>query len=127
MRRLALYTTVLALGLMMAPSLRAHHSTSSMYDEAQTIELRGKIVAWKFVNPHPYLVVEVTNEAGLKENWDFSFGGSAVVHLTRSGYSKDTFKIGETVIGRGSPSRSQTYKGLLIRGNLTRPDGTKFP
>jgi hypothetical protein len=118
---------VLGLGLAMVPSIGAHHSTSSMYEEGKTIELRGKIVAWRFVNPHPYLVVEVTNEAGVVEKWDFSFGGSAVVHLTRSGYSRDTFKVGETVVGRGAPSKSQAYKGILIRGNLTRPDGTRFP
>jgi hypothetical protein len=97
-----------------------------VYDEAKTIEVTGKVVEWQFVNPHPYLVVEVTTD-GKTERWDLSYGGSAVVHLTQRGYTKDTFKIGETVIARGSPARSETYRGLLIRGNPTRPDGRRIP
>jgi hypothetical protein len=117
---------IVGLGLM-GSSVGAHHSTNSVYDEAKTIEVTGKVLEWVFVNPHPYLIVEVTAAGGKIEKWDLSFGGSAVVHLTRSGYTKETFKAGETVIARGSPARAESVKGLLIRGNLTRPDGKRIP
>jgi hypothetical protein len=127
MKILALCATAI-LGLaVMVPSMGAHHSTNSVYDESKTIQVSGKVLEWKFVNPHPYLMVEVVGANGQTEKWDLSFGGSAVVHLSRSGYTKDTFKIGETVIARGSPAWNETYKGLLIRGNLTRPDGSRIP
>jgi len=116
---------VVGLGLMVLP-VGAHHSTNSVYDEAKTIQVTGKVVEWQFVNPHPYLIVEVTTD-GRTERWDLSFGGSAVVHLTRSGYTKETFKAGDNVIARGSPARLESVRGLLIRGNLTRPDGTRIP
>jgi hypothetical protein len=116
---------VVGLGLMVV-SVGAHHSTNSVYDEAKTVQVTGKVVEWQFVNPHPYLIVEVTTD-GRTERWDLSFGGSAVVHLTRSGYTKETFKAGDTVIARGSPARLESVRGLLIRGNLTRPDGTRIP
>lgn len=119
---------VAALGVGLASmSIEAHHSTNAVYDESKTIEVQGKVLEWVMVNPHPYLVVEITNPQGRTEQWDLSFGGSAVIHLTQQGYTRDTFKIGETVIARGSPTRVQPVKGILIRGNLTRPDGSRIP
>ena len=104
-----------------------HHSTNAMYDEAQNVTVTGKVVEWQFVNPHPYLIVEVTAGDGRPEKWDLSFGGSAVSHLTARGFTKTSFKVGETVVARGAPARSQTTRGLLIRGNITRPDGSRIP
>ena len=118
---------VLALASPLAVRVMAHHSTNAMYDESKTVKVTGKILEWQFVNPHPYLVVEVMGADGRMEKWDLSFGGSAVSHLTGRGYVKTTFKIGKTVVAEGAPARSQTVKGLLIRGNLTRPDGSRIP
>ena len=116
----------LSFGIVALPGM-AHHSTNTMYDETRTIEVTGKVVEWQFVNPHPYLIVEVTGADGRTERWDFSFGGSAVVHLSKQGYTRETFKAGQTIIARGSPARSEATRGLLIRGNLTRQDGTRIP
>lgn len=116
---------VLSLGIV-APTVSGHHSTNSMYDESKTVEVTGKVVAWRFVNPHPSLIVEVTTD-GKTEKWDLSFGGSAVSHLRRQGYTADTFKVGDEIIARGQPALSKDAKGLLIRGGVTRKDGTKYP
>jgi hypothetical protein len=116
---------VLSLGVV-APVVSGHHSTNAMYDEARTVEVTGTVVAWRFVNPHPSLIVEVTTD-GKTEKWDLSFGGSAVSHLRRQGYTPETFKVGEVIIARGQPALSQTTRGLLIRGGITRKDGTKIP
>jgi hypothetical protein len=116
---------VLGLGLI-APQVVAHHSTNSIYDESSTIEVSGKVLEWRFVNPHPYLVVEVTTD-GKAEKWDFSFGGSAVSHLKRQGYTPQSFTIGEVIVARGNPAKSDTARGILIRGRITRQDGTPIP
>ena len=115
----------LCLGVV-APGVSGHHSTNAMYDESRTVEVAGTVVAWRFVNPHPSLIVEVTAD-GKTEKWDLSFGGSAVSHLRRQGYTADTFKVGEVIIARGQPALSSTARGLLIRGGITRKDGTKIP
>jgi hypothetical protein len=116
---------VLSLGLVAQPLL-SHHSTNAMYDETRTIQVSGKVIEWRFVNPHPYLVVEVTTD-GRTEKWDFSFGGSAVSHLKRQGYTAMSFKAGEIINAKGNPARSETSRGILIRGGLTRQDGTTIP
>jgi hypothetical protein len=116
---------VLGLGLLTAPVV-GHHSTNAMYDESRTIEVSGSVLEWRFVNPHPYLVVEVKTD-GKAEKWDFSFGGSAVSHLRRQGYTPQSFKIGEAIVARGYPATSETSRGLLVRGGIKRQDGTAIP
>ena len=121
----AVAAVVLGLGVV-AASVAAHHSTNAMYDESRTIEVSGKVLEWRFVNPHPYLVVEVTTD-GKTEKWDFSFGGAAVSHLRKQGYTPQSFKIGEVIVARGNPARLASARGFLVRGGVTRQDGTPIP
>lgn len=121
----AVVAAVLGLGLGAVPVV-GHHSTNSMYDESRTVELSGTVLEWRFVNPHPYLVVEVKTD-GKVEKWDLSFGGSAVSHLRRQGYTPESFKVGEVIVARGFPATSATSRGLLIRGGIKRQDGTAIP
>ena len=107
--------------------LMAHHSTRGIYHEDQTIELTGTVKEWVFTNPHPYLTITVENENGETIDWDASFGGSAVVHLRRRGYSNDTFAIGETITVHGNPARKEGVYGILMEGGSNEPlraDGT---
>jgi hypothetical protein len=98
-----------------------------MYDESRTIEVSGKVLEWRFVNPHPTLIVEVTGGDGKTEPWDLSFGGMAVSHMKRQGYTPQTFKAGEVIKARGNPARTATARGLLVRGGITRQDGSAIP
>jgi hypothetical protein len=99
---------------------------ASAHDETRTVQITGKVVEWRFVNPHSYLIVEVTTD-GRTEQWDFSFGGAAVSHLKRQGYTAQSFKAGEIINARGNPARSQSSRGILVRGGITRQDGTPIP
>ena len=122
MRVRVLFAAILWLATVTAPVL-AHHSTAGLYDESKPIDVSGKVVEWRFVNPHPSLIVEVTAD-GKTEVWDLSFGGLAVSHMKRQGYTPATFKAGEVIKARGFRSSSATERGLLVRGGLTREDGT---
>jgi hypothetical protein len=119
-----LSATALGLGLLM-PAAFAHHSTNGIYDEAKEVEITGTVKAWRFINPHPSLVLSVTNADGVVEDWDVSYGGSAVAHLSRRGYTADTFKPGDAISVKGHPALLQSARGLLMeRNDPTRPDGT---
>jgi hypothetical protein len=113
--------------IALSTAVLAHHSTNDVYDESRTVQMSGKVVAWRFVNPHPFLVIEIVGKDGKPEKWDLSFGGSAVAPLRRQGYTAETFKIGETINARGNPALSESVKGILIRGGLTRQDGSRIP
>jgi hypothetical protein len=61
-------------------------------------------------------------------DWDVSYGGSAVIHLSRHGYTKDTFKPSDVINVIGHPALKQGVYGLLMEGggNIpTREDGSK--
>ncbi|MDT8405529.1 DUF6152 family protein [Sulfuriflexus sp.] len=119
-------TAALALGLLVQSAF-AHHSTNGIYNEEIDIEITGRVKAWRFINPHPSLTLEVTNSAGVVEEWDVSYGGSAVTHLVRRGYSADTFKVGETITLSGHPALLETAHGILMEGQGRTPvraDGT---
>ena len=117
----------IGLAVMISTALPAHHSTNDVYDESKTVQVSGKVVAWRLVNPHPFLTIEVVGSDGRTEKWDLSFGGSAAAPLRRQGYTPETFKVGEIINARGNPALSNTVKGILIRGGLTRQDGSRIP
>ncbi|MGV3592595.1 MAG: DUF6152 family protein [Gammaproteobacteria bacterium] len=115
----------LALSVVAAAAF-AHHSTNGIYDEETELELTGKVISWKFINPHPTLKLEVVNEQGVAEEWDLSYGGSAVTHLVRRGYTADTFKPGDMIKAKGHPALLEGANGLLMEGagDPVRADGT---
>jgi hypothetical protein len=120
----------LLLGAMtvVAATAWAHHSTAGIYRQDVEVEVKGKVKAWRFINPHPSLKLEVVDGKGVAHEWDISYGGSAVSHLKRRGYSADTFKPGDIIIVRGHPAALEGVYGMLIEsGNPTREDGTPYP
>ncbi|MCP5143960.1 MAG: hypothetical protein H6978_03955 [Gammaproteobacteria bacterium] len=107
-------------------SAMAHHSTRGIYDEEHEIELHATVKEWRFINPHPFLTIEAVGSDGKMHEWDVSYGGSAVVHLKRQGYSENTFKPGDKIIVKGNPARAEGVYGVLIEGNRhpTKADGS---
>ena len=49
-----------ALVLAIAAPLAAHHSIASVYDRDKRTTISAVVKQWRFVNPHPSIVVEVT-------------------------------------------------------------------
>jgi hypothetical protein len=111
---------------VVAAAAFGHHSTNGIYDEERELELTGKVISWKFINPHPTLKLEVTGADGKVVEWDLSYGGSAVTHLVRRGYTADSFKPGDMITAVGHPALLEGAYGLLMEGtgDPTRVDGT---
>ena len=106
----------------------AHHSTNGIYDDSVEVELTGTVKEWRFINPHPSLILTVVDEQGVAHDWDISYGGQAVVHLQRRGYDANTFKPGDVIKVTGRPALVKEAYGLLMEGrNPTRLDGTPIP
>jgi hypothetical protein len=113
---------------LVAATTGAHHSTAGIYQQDVEVQLKGKVREWRFINPHPTLKLEVADDKGVVHVWDVSYGGSAVAHLTRRGYSATTFKPGDVIIVKGHPTTLKDAYGLLIEtSDPTREDGTPCP
>ena len=120
------FTALLLASVASLVSLRvgAHHSTNGLYNEDELVEITGTVKEWRFINPHPSLIIEVIGADGSPEEWDVSYGGPAVTHLKRQGYTADTFHPGDVIVVRGYAAKVETAHGLLIRGDPTHADGS---
>jgi hypothetical protein len=102
----------------------AHHSTKGIYDEEAIVEITGTVKEWRFINPHPSLIIEVKGADGALQEWDISYGGPAVTQLKRLGYTSETFHQGDVIVARGYAAKVDDAYGLLIIGDPKKPDGS---
>src|SRR4051812_37495642 len=107
----------LAAGLLIAsvPAV-AHHSLSD-YDTSRTTTVDGTISQYQFVNPHPFVVLDVKDSSGAVQQWRLEMDNRS--ELSSIGVTKDTFKTGQRIVVNGSPGRSQPR--ILYIQKLERP------
>jgi hypothetical protein len=119
--KLAVSLVVTGLLLSLAIPLLAHHSAGNFWYTDRKVEISGTVVSVKIINPHPEMVIEVTEGNGQKAMWRISGGGNASA-MIRAGWKNGTLPTGMLVKVEGSPSRTEGAKALLA-GKVTRPDG----
>jgi len=82
----------------------AHHSFFAVYDGQNTVTVKGTVTQFRMVNPHAMMLLDVTDTDGSEQSWTVEFDGR--LHLSRAGWSRDTFKIGEVLEVTGNPAHS---------------------
>jgi hypothetical protein len=112
MRRL-LRTTALLIAAATAGDALAHHSIASAYDSKQRITVEGRVTAFEFVNPHPLLIIEVTADGGVLEEWRLEMDNRS--ELVDIGIDAETFAPGDRVVASGSAARGQERALYLLR------------
>jgi hypothetical protein len=83
-----------------ASPVLAHHSFSAEYDSTKKITLKGIVTKVDWMNPHVYFYLDVTDENGSVVNWAFEMGPPN--GLQRSGWTRNTMKVGDEVIVEGT-------------------------
>lgn len=79
--------------------------------------MRGVVVEFRFVNPHPILVIAVQADEGEPESWQLEMDNR--FELTRIGVTEETFSAGDEVLVRGSVGVVRARSFYLWR--LDRP------
>lgn len=92
MKNLALFAA-LAIGSV-APAL-AHHSVSAEFDASKPVKVVGKITKIERMNPHGWVYLNVKNDKGDLEKWQFEFG--APNELVRRGWKRTDLKEGDEI------------------------------
>jgi len=87
---------VLALVSALMP-LSAHHSWPVSNDHLVTV--KGKVIEFKWGNPHPMITLEVQTNDGRTEKWQI--GGPAINRMEANGWTKTTVKAGDMITGIG--------------------------
>jgi hypothetical protein len=100
----------------------AHHSFAAEFDINQPIQLRGEVIRMVFTNPHSWIYLKVTTDAGEVQEW--AIEGGAPNALIRRGWNRDSLPPGTevTVLGYRSRDGSYTANG----GAVTLPDGSSL-
>ena len=97
--------------------VHAHHSIWGMYDEGRRVTVDGLVAQFQFVNPHPFVMVDVKDARGNAQSWKLELDNRR--ELVDVGVAGDTLKVGDRVIVTGSPARAQ-QNALYVR-RLERP------
>jgi hypothetical protein len=84
-----------AIGLMLALPLLAHHSIYAEYDTGKIVTFNGTVTKVEFVNPHVRLYLDVAEPDGKVTNWVVETLPPNA--LKRIGVSKDSFKEGDQI------------------------------
>ncbi|MBI3050799.1 MAG: hypothetical protein HYY76_21115 [Acidobacteria bacterium] len=100
----------------------AHHSISGYYNTSQEVTIDGVIAAFQFVNPHPYLVVDVRRN-GAPERWELEMDNR--FELAQIGFTETTLRPGDRIVVIGSPAHREPRRMYIQR--LDRPaDGFSY-
>ena len=111
----ALLAITVALG---ADSALAHHSFA-MFDQSQTITLKGEVKELRWTNPHVFIEVLVKNDTGAADEWSIEM--TSPEHLARTGWRPSTLKAGDPVTLNIHPMRDGVKGGQYLSG--TGPSG----
>ena len=99
MRQIHFGLAVLGAVLAAAPAM-AHHSFAAEYDSKKPVTLKGTVTKVDWMNPHVYFFMDVEDEKGNVVNWGFELGPPN--GLQRSGWTKNTMKVGDVVVVEGT-------------------------
>ena len=118
--RIGLRALLLIVGLAAAgvPAF-AHHSLFAVFDEGQTVTLKGVVSKVEWVNPHVYLYLDVADGAGKLTTWSVeTFPPST---LRRAGLTREKLGLGQNITLIGYKARNG--KDLAFLRTITFADG----
>ena len=91
----------------------AHHAIGAVYDASQPVTLEGAITAFHYVNPHPFVELQVVATDGRAESWRLEFDN--LHELADAGMSVETFKAGDRITVLGSRARDKSRSAYVRR------------
>ena len=112
--------------LMASVPVLAHHGTAAFEMEKLTT-VKGTVTKFEFMNPHALIYVDVTGTKGEIEHWMAE--ESSNNHLSRTGWDKNTLKVGDqiTVAGHRARNGARVLELQCSECSVTDPQGKVWP
>lgn len=120
-RRTVTSIAALALAVVAAPHLSAHHSFA-MFDTAKRVTIVGTVTAFEWTNPHVYIELDVPAEkdeaakGGAVKHWSVELGSPSI--LQQGGWKFSDVKVGDKLTAVINPLRNGDAGGLLFQVTL---------
>ena len=107
----------------------AHHGAAT-FDTGKELVMEGSVTEWFWANPHCFLKFDVTEQDGTVRNWVVET--SAPPSMVNRGWSRRSFKVGETITVTVEPVKNRNPVGrlLLVKfadGHVLRTRGPVAP
>ena len=112
-RRGPLLPSILVLTLMAVPM--AHHSVPGQFEMSKSVTLKGTISKVDWINPHPYVHLDVRDASGKSTTWALST--LPIPMLRKAGLTKEALagKPGESVTVVAMPARNGKELGWITK------------
>ena len=118
----ATYSLAFAIATCTAAA-HAHHSIANAYDSKRQETVEGTVSEFRFVNPHPVLIIAVAADGAESDLWELEMDNRN--ELAAIGIKADTWRPGQRVVATGSVAREESQRLYLRR--LDRPaDGLRY-
>jgi hypothetical protein len=92
-----------------AVPLIAHHAFAAEFDSQKRVTLTGTVTKVEWTNPHARFYFDAKNDKCVMVNWDFELGSPN--NLMRSGWNRNSLKIGDVIIVAGALAKNSPYVG----------------
>ena len=102
-------------------AVHAHHSFAAEFDANRPVTLKGTVVKMQWINPHPWIHIEVKGPDGQAQVWMIE--ASAPNTLIRRGFNRDSLPVGTVITVEGYQARDGSNRANGT--DLTFPDGRK--
>lgn len=119
--RLVVAFLLVMIGSAVSRPLFAHHS-SSAYDMAHPVDMKGIVTNMEWGNPHVFIYMDMKDDKGNVEQWRVE--GNSPNMLQRAGWKKEMIKVGDQLTVSGAPAKNGAKSLRLI--SLTLTNGQKF-
>ena len=107
-----------AVALLTAVPVRAHHSGSTIFSETNST-VKGTVSKWVWSNPHCLLTVDVKGDDGQVVSWLVELQAPNTIYP--AGYRVNTFKLGDPVtVAVHAVSNGRPYARVV---SVTLADG----
>lgn len=97
--------------LLLGSLAHAHHS-SAMFDKAVVTEVAATVIEFQWTNPHVWIEILVTDDAGNDVQW--SIEGLGPNSLFRAGWRPNSFETGDEITIRFNPMRDGSNAGGFV-------------